>query len=233
MLKPTKQTVLQLTGNPIMDPQEVKVVNLAAIEGTVSAYRGADLPMEERRMLFRRETAREFLGEIRPGMHVFGFSKGQFSLIDLIEELVGQVAGAGEVELTMSTWTVAKADLGRLAELLSSNRIKRVRFIFDFSFQRRQPGLISVVRRRYGGGAIRVCKNHAKFLLVKAGAWRLVVRTSMNLNANPRLEDIDVADDPGLFGFLDEVTREIFEHFDAKKQIQQGVRDHNLEFARL
>jgi len=179
--------------------------------------------------LMRKESAADFVGELAPGVHRFGLSKGQFSLIELIDVITAQI---GPVDLSLSTWTAARADLTRLEELIST-RFSSVRFLLDFSFQRRQPALIAEIRRIFGEASIVVTRNHAKFLLMKAGDWRLIIRTSMNLNCNPRLEDVEIKDDAALFDFMDRILSEIFEQHDTKEQKRKSVRELGQEFARL
>lgn len=177
--------------------------------------------------LMRKENASEFIGEMVPGMHKFGVSKGQFSLIDLIEGVTDQI---GKCELSLSTWTAARADLTRLEDLLE-NRFSSVRFLLDFSFQRRQPALINQIRKLFGDESIVVTRNHAKFMLMKKDDWRLTIRTSMNLNFNPRLEDIEIKDDPELFNFMDAILNDFFEKHDAKAQATKGVKELGQEFS--
>ena len=177
--------------------------------------------------LMRKQNAAEFIGEMAPGIHRFGVSKGQFSLIDLIEGITDQI---GKCDLSLSTWTAARADLTRLEDLLAT-RFNSVRFLLDFSFQRRQPALIAQIRKLFGDESIVVTRNHAKFMLLKKDDWRLVVRTSMNLNFNPRLEDVDIKDDPELFDFLDAILAEFFEKHDPKAQADKGVKALGQEFS--
>ena len=59
-------------------------------------------------------------------------------------------------------------------------------------------------------GQVRVSQCHAKFVLLANDAWRLVVRTSMNLNMNPRFEDFTIAHDPELFAFTDAILAELW-----------------------
>jgi hypothetical protein len=179
--------------------------------------------------LMRKQTAAEFVGELVPNVHRFGLSKGQFSLIDLIDVITQQT---GPVELSLSTWTAARADLARLEGLLAT-RFTSVRFLLDFSFQRRQPALIAQIRKLFGDGSIVVTRNHAKFLLVKRDNWRIVVRTSMNLNFNPRLEDVEIKDDPALYDFLDAILCDLFKRHDTKNQIKKSVKELGTEFAEL
>lgn len=218
--------------NPLLsNREEQQVFKIEGLDPTSIVYRDKEnLSALEPKLLLRKQSAKEFLGPLRQGIHLYGFSKGQFSLIDLIEAIVEQL---GKVDISMSTWTAANADLQRLDKLLRDGVFGRVRFLFDFSFQRRQPGVIQTIREIYGMGAVRCAKNHAKFLLIQAGDYRIVVRTSMNLNFNPRFEDIDVKDDPKIYAFLEGILNRIFEEIPAARQIGQSVRDHNLDFARF
>jgi hypothetical protein len=67
------------------------------------------------------------------------------------------------------------------------------------------------MRALFGDAAIRVTASHCKFLAIRNERWNLAVRTSMNLNENPRLENIEVSDDTNLCGFLTGVVDSIFE----------------------
>lgn len=180
------------------------------------------------RALKRKETAREFITPMERGMSRYGFSKGQFSLIDVIDTLTQELPGGA---LDISTWTAARADLARLEDIFASKRVSRLRMLLDFSFQRRQPSLINSARTIYGTEAIRVTRNHAKFLAYQQGDWRIVIRTSMNLNFNPRFEDIDIVDNADLFDFLDDILNQIWKRHDAKEQIDKKVKDLALDFS--
>ena len=189
----------------------------------------ASEPLDKRELLrlFRKEKAADFLGQVAPGFHRFGFSKGQFSLVDLIAALLPQL---GPVHFALSTWTVAKADLGELQAMLNPTTLLSARFLLDLSFQRRQPALIKHLREGFGEDAIRVTRNHAKFLLFGSDKWKITVRTSMNLNFNPRLEDIEIKDDPELYDFIDSILNDVFNKHD-KTQNNKTVKELGQEFA--
>lgn len=152
-------------------------------------------------------TAAEAVGPITPGMEVYGLSKGQFSLIELIDHVL---AATGPADLVVSTWTAAGADLAHAQGLLTSGLVRTARWLVDFSFPSRQPGYCGQLRTRFGDDAIRCTANHAKFVLVTNEAWTVVIRTSMNLNLNRRLESYEISDDPALAGWLLEVVDEAF-----------------------
>jgi len=151
--------------------------------------------------------AREALGELVPGCEVYVLTFGQFSLIDAICAIVEQT---GAADVCIATWTAAAADLTRAAALLEQSAVRSMRWVVDRSFESRQPAFTRQMRAMFGDASIRVTSTHAKFLTVTNEKWNLAVRTSMNLNQNPRLETLELSDDPGLCGFLVKVVDSIF-----------------------
>jgi hypothetical protein len=133
------------------------------------------------------------------GREIFGLTKGQFSLIDLIQAVL---AHTGPAALEISTWTAANTDVSTALALVASGEVTAARWLVDLTFVRRCPQLAARIRQTFGDDAIRVSKNHAKFSVIHNETWRVVCRTSMNLNHNPRLEDFTLAHDPELADFL-------------------------------
>mgnify|MGYP000170888725 FL=1 len=52
----------------------------------------------------------------------------------------------------------------------------------------------------------------------------------MNLNFNPRLEDIEVKDDAELYGFIDGILADIFKQH-GKRQNDKTVKELGQQFA--
>jgi hypothetical protein len=161
---------------------------------------------ELRRML-RQGNAIEDLGTIYPGMSLYGFTKGHWSLVDLLGAILDQT---GPADLTISTWTAHHNDLTRVVEFFRSDVIRSLRFLTDVSFVRRRPAWAELLRERFGDQAIRLSSVHAKFVLIRNEKWALVCRTSMNLNNNPRFEDFMLEDSPSLAAFLQGLMDEIW-----------------------
>lgn len=149
------------------------------------------------------------LGKLEPGMELFGFSKGQFSIIQLICACLSQT---GPADVTVATWTAAKKEIHSADRLVKSKAIRSLRWLVDFSFPRRQPQFAAMLREYFGDGCIRVTKNHAKFVLIRNDKWNLVLRTSMNMNSNPRFENFEISDDREMADFLEKVVREVFDN---------------------
>ena len=138
---------------------------------------------------------------------IFGFTKGQFSLLDLLAALFEVT---GPAHLSISTWTAATYEIQSLAAMLQRGDILGSRWLIDFSMARREPAITAQLREVFGRDAIRVAQNHAKWCILQNADWRLVLRSSMNLNMNPRFEDFQVAHDPELAAFLNSILDQIW-----------------------
>lgn len=93
---------------------------------------------------------------------------------------------------------------------LDDGRALSARWLVDFSFPSRQPAYCDILRERFGDDAIRATANHAKFVMIRNAEWNVVIRTSMNLNLNRRLESYEISDDRDLADWLEVVVREAF-----------------------
>jgi len=158
-------------------------------------------------VLSKVTNARDALADFGRGMETYCLTFGQFSLMDAVEAILEKT---GPADVTLSTWTAGGADLSRSAEHLHNGHIRSMRFVCDCSFGQRQPGYLAKLRELFGDDAIRTTRTHAKFAVLTNDSWQVAVRTSMNLNENPRLESIEVSDDPVLAGFLLSVVDELF-----------------------
>lgn len=157
---------------------------------------------------FNAETAAAAVGPLERGCEIYGLSKGQFSLCDLLLHVLDHT---GPADVVISTWTAANADLAHCRVLLDDGRITRMRWVVDFSFPARQPAYCAHLRERFGDDSIAVCANHAKFLLVRSPGWDCVVRTSMNLNRNRRLESYEISESREMAEFLSEIVGATFQ----------------------
>jgi hypothetical protein len=151
--------------------------------------------------------ARDALADFGRGKETYCLTFGQFSLMDAVEAVLDKT---GPAHVVISTWTAGGADLSRSAEHLHDERIKSLRLVVDCSFGQRQPGYLAQCRELFGDDAIRTTRTHAKFVVITNDTWSVAIRTSMNLNENPRLESLEVSDDPALAGFLLAVVDELW-----------------------
>lgn len=194
--------------NPLLfnKPKADPVVNPKNINSPWSVAGSAPTAAEIRKFM-RLETAREALGVIYPGCSIFGITKGQFSLVELIKAIIEQT---GPAHMFISTWTTSGKHLDEAHEFIEGGAWLSCRFLLDHTFQRRKPAFAARLRELFGIDSVRVTRNHAKFVLIRNDNWNLVLKTSMNLNFNPRLEHFDILDDVAQADFLEDLMDDIF-----------------------
>jgi hypothetical protein len=162
------------------------------------------------------------IGTLHPGAEIFGFTKGQFSFMDLITAILHQT---GPAHVDLSTWTAGNADIEHCFQFVESGRITSTRWMVDRSFPARQPEYFDALLARFGRDSVRITNSHAKFCLIQNGEWDLCVRTSMNLNKNPRFENFEISDDPQLAAYLRSVMDEVFTNQSAGRAPGQEVHE--------
>ncbi len=160
----------------------------------------------DKRMI-RTSNARAALAGLTHDTELYILTFGQFSLLDAVSAILEHT---GPADVTISTWTAATADLTRAEAFLRDGNIRRLRFLVDRSFLTRQPGYATQLVKAFGDDAVRTTRTHAKFAVITNDSWAIAVRTSMNMNENPRLEHLEVGHDPSLAAFLTGIVDEIW-----------------------
>lgn len=156
----------------------------------------------------RGESARRCIGKIEKGIDIFGLTKGDFSMIDIVRHVVDEI---GPCDLDIGTWTAAHADIKQAFNLLKDDRLGRVRFLVDRSFPARQPKYYEALLRAFGGDSVRMARFHAKFILAENDAFSIAVRTSMNLNENKRIEFYELSEGSPISDYLRHIMDYHFE----------------------
>ena len=151
--------------------------------------------------------ARDAIGLLSKDCEIYILTFGQFSLIHALTAILDQT---GPADVNVSTWTASHAHLEESAKLLDNKLITSLRFVVDRSFLTRQPEYCARMRELFGDACIRTCRSHAKFMTIRNDKWNLGIRTSMNLNENPRLENLEISDDRTICDFLCNLVDEIF-----------------------
>ena len=151
----------------------------------------------------RGESAARCIGPIAKGAEVFGLTKGDFSMIDILRHVAREI---GPCRVDVGTWTAAAAEIKQAFELLTDGNISSARFLVDRSFPQRQPKYFHALRERFGEGCIRMARFHAKFLLLETVRFSVAVRTSMNLNLNERIEFYELSEGTPISSYLREVV---------------------------
>lgn len=177
------------------------------MDGTKVYRRSARAEARAVRRTLTVANAAEALGPIEHGMELYALCKGDYSLIDIVEHCL---SATGPADVTISTWTAAGADLDFAMGFVHDGRVRSARWVVDFSFPQRQPAYFALLVDRFGADAVRATANHAKFVLIRNAEWDLVLRTSMNLNENKRLENVEISEDGGMASYLSDVVDELF-----------------------
>ena len=182
-----------------------------------------------RTRLSKTGNAREAIGAISKKSDTYILTFGQFSLIDSLITILEQT---GPAHVDISTWTAASAHLEKSQELMEDEKILSLRLILDGSFVNRQPEYYYHMKKIYGDDCIRHIGTHAKFMLIYNDIYKIVVRTSMNLNENPRLENIEISEDENFLNFMKEIVDQVFSEIKVNTKSQltpllPGMEDFN------
>lgn len=207
----------------LVDDRPETLVNLERLAVKTSLARRKRDAKRELRDQRRTETAAEAIAGFDPETVIYGYTKGAFSLIQLIKATLDIT---GPAALTLSTWTAANADVTEVLEFCAAGTVTGARWLVDLSFSKRSPQLTHRIRTIFGDDAIRVAKNHAKFCLIGNDRWQVVIRTSMNLNHNPRFENYELAHDPELYAFHETIIGEIWRR---QARSVEGLRPGEIE----
>lgn len=195
--------------NPLLfeDPDFTPTADLERLKINTVHKRQVRKKKREIRDLRQIDNAKQAIDGWNKEFEIYGFSKSQFSLIDLITATLDII---GPAEMFISTWTAANTDVTRVLEFVNGGQIINARWLVDLTFQRRTPELAQRIRDVFGKDAIRVAKNHAKYVVLTNDDYKVVIQTSMNLNFNPRFENFSLAHDPELVNFLLGIANEIW-----------------------
>jgi len=175
----------------------------------------------------RGESAAAAIGDLTHGCEIFGFTKGQFSCIDIITHCLEYT---GPADVFIATWSAAGGDIEAAHRFLQNGQIRSIRFLVDFSFKSRKPEFCQELVSTFGYDAIRVTVTHAKYILILNEQWNLVIRTSMNLNYNPRFENYEISDSKPFADFMTSIVDEIWASQDAAEGFENRPSDNVKEF---
>lgn len=179
---------------------------------------------------FNKESAVRAIEGWGKDEELFGFTKGQFSMVDLLEAVLERT---GEADVVVSTWTAASQDLQRCLLFLQKDLARTMLWLVDLSFERRVPEFALRLKEMFGEASVRIIPSHCKFMLVRNKDWHIVIQTSMNLNHNPRLENFWICDDKDFYGSYYELVDMIFDLQKPGEGFGRRPKDAKAEFKRL
>lgn len=151
-------------------------------------------------------SAAECIGPIDPGMSLFAVTRGQFSMLDAISHVLDEL---GPSRISLWTWTIAEYEVVVFTEMMRDSRISDAPLVIDGGARNKNHSLIASWKESFGGGSVRYVTNHAKIATVEGGGRRVLVRGSMNLNFNPRFEQLDVTEGGPDFDLVRQIESEL------------------------
>jgi hypothetical protein len=172
----------------------------------------------------RGESAARCIGPISKGCDVFGLTKGDFSMIDILRHVAKEI---GPCRIDVGTWTAAHSDVKQAYEMLNDERIQSMRWLVDRSFPQRQPKYYKALLGKFGRETVRMARFHAKFILLENEEFSVAIRTSMNLNLNQRIEFYELSEGSPISGYLRQI---VDYHFALPlEDSYQGFKDLDIE----
>ena len=151
----------------------------------------------------RGESAKRCIGEINKGCEIFGLTKGDFSMIDILRHIAAQI---GPCHIDIGTWTASAAEIKQAETMLTDRNILSMRWLVDRSFPARQGKYFANLLQKFGQDSVRLARFHAKFILLENDNFSVAVRTSMNLNENKRIEFYEISEGSPISGYLKEIV---------------------------
>lgn len=151
-------------------------------------------------------TAAECIGPVTPGLALFAVTRGQFSMLDAVLHVLDEV---GPARVSVWTWTIADYEISRFTDLQRDGRITDGRLVIDHGARNKNAPLIGEWKRRFGQRSLRYVLNHAKLATVETTDLRVLLRGSMNLNFNPRFEQLDVTEGGADFDLVRSIEDEL------------------------
>lgn len=151
----------------------------------------------------RGESAARCIGDIAHGCDIFGLTKGDFSMIDILRHIARKI---GPCRIDIGTWTAAAVDIKQAFDMLEDKNIITMRWLVDRSFPARQGKYYRSLLEKFGRDSVRLARFHAKFILLENDDWSVAVRTSMNLNLNQRIEFYEISEGSPISGYLRQIV---------------------------
>lgn len=128
----------------------------------------------------------------------------------MVDAVLHVLDAVGHAErLSLWTWTIADYEIETFRRLMLDGRIGSGRLIIDAGARSKNKALIAAWQAGFGRDSVRYVLNHAKIATVEGGGLKVLLRGSMNLNHNPRFEQLDVSEGGPAFDLVRELEDEL------------------------
>lgn len=167
-----------------------------------------ELPQKKASLAYMpNTTASEVARLIKKDIRIIGLTRGQFSLIDLIYSILQNI---GSSDVICATWSAGIKDANTVKWMVDSNLIKSFLLVTDHSYVTRQSKYALQLTELFGKENIRTSELHAKFCLIANDNYKIVIRTSMNLNANRTCESFEIDESTEIYDFYKDFITQTF-----------------------
>jgi hypothetical protein len=156
---------------------------------------------------YQKESASQVARLIKKDVRLIGLTRGQFSLIDLIYSILKIV---GKADVVCATWSAGIKDANTVKWMVDSDLINSFLLVTDHSYVTRQKKYAVQLTELFGKNNIRTTELHAKFCLISNENFKVVIRTSMNLNANKTCESFEIDESQPIYDFYKNFITEVF-----------------------
>lgn len=124
----------------------------------------------------------------------------------MLDAILHVLADLGPSRISLWTWTVAEYEIRVFTEFLRDKRITGGVLVIDGGARQKNHGLIEEWQSSFGKDSVRFVLNHAKLATVEGqDGRRVLLRGSMNLNHNPRFEQLDITEGGPDFDLVREI----------------------------
>jgi hypothetical protein len=147
------------------------------------------------------------IGEVKPGMSLFGITRGQFSMIDMALHILDAIGGGAT--LSVWTWVLVDYEIEFFRRLMDDGRISSGRLIIDASARKNNAMVVAQWEKIFGEGTVRFAMSHAKIVTLAGAGMKFCIRGSMNLNHNPRFEQFDISEGGPAYDLVRSVEDEL------------------------
>lgn len=108
------------------------------------------------------------------------------SFLTLAMDSVGHAS-----RLAVSTWTMAREDVGLFVDYLDTNRVDHLTVLTGEYFAQRETAVYATLLQAMTArphAHLRKLKNHTKLIVIDSAECAMVIATSANMTTNPRAE---------------------------------------------
>lgn len=161
----------------------------------------------------KKEKAAEILQDLpAPGVSLHIISNGSFDYFNFAPLTIEMLGGRTEA-FYGSTWTMNRANVMELFALYDDGKIGTIAMMTGTYFKRRESAVYAALLEGLQDRKQRFItfENHAKIMLFNNGTDYIVMESSANFTANPRLEQTVIVNDKALWEFHRSWMNEMFD----------------------